>query len=87
LSVDAVAFRPRVTVAEDGEVHGLDDLVQLPDPDLFEQHLLHPKEFTEFLKTHWKRVYTSLFASNPTDSTTPTLLHHPRLAREDRRRD
>jgi hypothetical protein len=62
LAVDAVAFRPRVTISEDGEVEGLDDLTRLPDPDLFEQYLLHPKEFTEFLKLHWKHAYTSLFA-------------------------
>jgi hypothetical protein len=61
VSVDAVSFRPRVTISEDGEVEGLDDLTKLPDPDLFEQYLLHPKEFTEFLKVHWKHAYTAMF--------------------------
>lgn len=42
LAVDAVAFRPRVTIGSDGEVDGLDDIKNLESPDLFDQYLLHP---------------------------------------------
>jgi hypothetical protein len=53
LSVDAVSFRPRVPIANDGSVSGLEDITQLESPDFFEQHLRNPKEFTAFLTKHW----------------------------------
>jgi hypothetical protein len=62
LSVDAVSFRPRVTIADDGSVEGLEDIRQLESPDLFEQHLLSPKTFTEFLTKHWSAAYSAIFA-------------------------
>jgi hypothetical protein len=49
LSVDAVSFRPHVTIADDGSVEGLEDIRQLDSPDIFEQYLLRPKAFTAFL--------------------------------------
>jgi hypothetical protein len=52
LSVDAVAFRPKVTITSDGEVVALDDLNNLESPDLFEQFLLRPQKFTAFLRDH-----------------------------------
>jgi hypothetical protein len=52
LSVDAVVFRPKVTIRSDGEVVGLDDLANLESPDLFEQFLLHPQKFIAFLRDH-----------------------------------
>jgi hypothetical protein len=36
LSVDAVSFRPRVTIADDGSVEGLEDIRQLESPDRFQ---------------------------------------------------
>jgi hypothetical protein len=62
LSVDAVSFRPRVRIADDGSVEGLEDIRQLESPDLFEQHLLSPKAFTEFLTKHWSAAYSAIFA-------------------------
>jgi hypothetical protein len=52
LSVDAVSFRPHVTIANDGSVGGLEDITQLDSPDLFEQYLRNPREFTAFLTKH-----------------------------------
>jgi hypothetical protein len=62
LSVDAVAFRPRVTVSSEGEVSGLEDISPLESTDLFEQFLVSPTKFTSFLQKHWKNAYSSLFA-------------------------
>jgi hypothetical protein len=52
LSVDAVSFRPRVAIADDLSVEGLDHLNELENRNVFEQFLLHRKEFTAFLKNH-----------------------------------
>jgi hypothetical protein len=47
LARDAVAFRPLVTVDEDGTVHGLKNVTRLDDQDRFKQFLRHLPEFTE----------------------------------------
>jgi hypothetical protein len=62
LSVDAVSFRPRVTIADGGPVEGLEDIRQLESPDLFEQYLLSPKAFTAFLTKYWSAAYSAIFA-------------------------
>jgi hypothetical protein len=61
LSVDAVSFRPRVAIVDDLSVEELDDLKELKNREGFEQFLLHPKEFTEFLKNHWNHAYSAFF--------------------------
>jgi hypothetical protein len=62
LSVDTVSFRPRVTIADDGPVEGLEGTRQLESPDLFEQHLLSAKTFTQFLTKNWSAAYFVIFA-------------------------
>jgi hypothetical protein len=62
LSVDAVAFRPRVTISSDGSVDGLEDITQLEESELFEQYLLNPQEFTTFVRKYWSKAYSALFA-------------------------
>jgi hypothetical protein len=62
LSIDAVSFRPRVTIADDGSVEGLEDIRQLESLDLFEQYLLSPKAFTVFLTKNWSASYSAIFA-------------------------
>jgi hypothetical protein len=37
LLIVAVVFRPPVTIANDGEIVGFDDIWNLENPDLFEQ--------------------------------------------------
>jgi hypothetical protein len=37
LSVDAVGFRPRITIDENGKVEGLEGFAQLEAPDIFSQ--------------------------------------------------
>jgi hypothetical protein len=51
LSVDAVAFKHLVTIREDGSVEDIPDFDCLESPDLFHQ----------FVLSHWKEVYSSLF--------------------------
>jgi hypothetical protein len=62
LAVDAVAFRPLVTVTENGEVTGLKHLTQLENPDLFTEFLRDPHAFAHFLQQHWKQTYSNLHA-------------------------
>jgi hypothetical protein len=62
LAVDAVAFRPLVTVTENGEVAGLKRLTQLDSPDLFTEFLRDPQAFSNFLQQHWKQAYSALHA-------------------------
>jgi hypothetical protein len=83
LSVDAVAFRPLVTVSEDGEVHGLKNLTRLEDPDIFAHFLRDPPAFAHFLQTHWKQAYSNLFAFHlqPVDPDLPCCVIHVYPAR------
>jgi hypothetical protein len=62
LSGDAVSFRPRVTIADNGSVDGLEDIRQLESLDLFEQYLLGPKALTAFLTKHWSTASSAIFA-------------------------
>jgi hypothetical protein len=62
LLVDAVSFRPRVTIAGDGAVKGLEDIRQLESHDLFEQYFLSPKAFTAFLTKRWSAAYSAISA-------------------------
>jgi hypothetical protein len=50
LTIDAVSFRPRVTIRRHGAVDGLEDIKQFEGPDLFEQFMLSPKEFAAFFE-------------------------------------
>jgi hypothetical protein len=62
LAVDAVAFRPLVTITENGEIEGLKHLKRLDDKNLFEHFVLDPISFAQFLAEHWKDAYSALFA-------------------------
>jgi hypothetical protein len=61
LSVDAIAFRPMVTISDAGSVDGLKDLTHLDNPDLLTQFLADPAAFSEFLRQHWDSTDTALF--------------------------
>jgi hypothetical protein len=61
-ALDAVAFRPWVTITSDGEVDRLDDIHNPDSPDLFHQYLLHLDEPTAFLRDHWNRAAPFIFA-------------------------
>jgi hypothetical protein len=78
LAVDAVAFRPVITVDEDGFIHGLKDQVRLDDQDLFDTFLKHPPEFAQFLSDHWDQAYSSLFVYHiqPVNPRLPCAVIH-----------
>jgi hypothetical protein len=61
LSMDAVAFRPNITIGESGKVEGIDGIDHLESSDLFTQFVLDPDAFREFLAKPFDRAYTSLF--------------------------
>jgi hypothetical protein len=63
LSVDAVAFRPTITIDENGKVEGFDGIHQLEAPDIFTQFVLNPHGFRDFVAQHFDQVYLSLFVS------------------------
>jgi hypothetical protein len=68
LAVDAVAFRPVVTISEDGTIDGLNHIDEI-DADLFDKLVGQPQAFVTFLKEHWTDVYSALFVFQiqPTD--------------------
>jgi hypothetical protein len=61
LSVNAVAFRPRITIDENGKVEGLEVFAQLEAPDIFGQLVLNPYAFRDFVMEHLEQAYSSLF--------------------------
>jgi hypothetical protein len=42
LPMDAVAFRPRITIDEKGKVEGLEEFAQFEAPDIFRQFIFNP---------------------------------------------
>jgi hypothetical protein len=56
LAIDAVAFKPLITIREDGSVEGIDDFESLKSPDLFSQFASHPRLFQDFVIMHWHEV-------------------------------
>jgi hypothetical protein len=62
LAVDAIAFRPLVTITEEGQIRGLKYLNRLDDEDIFTHFLRDSNALAEFLYEHWKGADSSLFA-------------------------
>jgi hypothetical protein len=50
-----------ITIYENGEIGGIEDLSNLKSPDLLAQFVTHPKKFHEFIFQHWSAAYSSLF--------------------------
>jgi hypothetical protein len=61
LAVDAVAFRPTITINDNGTVQGLEGIDHLDAPDIFSQFALNPTAFRDFITQHFDRAYSSLF--------------------------
>jgi hypothetical protein len=61
LAVDSVAIRAVITIYENGEIEGIDDVSNLTSPDMFTQFVAHPIKFHEFLFQYWDAAYSSLF--------------------------
>jgi hypothetical protein len=78
LSVDAVAFRPLVTISETGEVKGFKSLNQLHNPGLFSQYLTNPQAFVSFLKDHWDDAYPAMIVLHmqPVSPDFPCSISH-----------
>jgi hypothetical protein len=61
LAVDAVAFKPLVTIREESSVEGIADFDCLKSSDLFSQLSANLTLFHQFVLSHWKEVYSLLF--------------------------
>jgi hypothetical protein len=59
--VDAIAFKPLITIQEDSSVEGIEDLDCLKSPDLFSQFVSNLHLFHDFVVTHWNEAYSALF--------------------------
>jgi hypothetical protein len=59
--VDATAFRPLVTVTDDGEVRCLKHLNHPTYQNIFTYFLKDPSAFTELLREYWEEAYSSMF--------------------------
>jgi hypothetical protein len=82
LSVNAVAFRPRITIHENGKVESLEAFAQLEAPDLFRQFVLNPCAFRDFVMDDFKQAYFSLFVYQvqPVDPRLTCCLVHATAA-------
>jgi hypothetical protein len=60
LAVDAFAFRPTITIREDGIIEGLDNF-RVFDPSLFKTFLGQPQAFVSLLQEHLDAAYSALF--------------------------
>jgi hypothetical protein len=67
-AVDAVAFRPVVTITANGEVKGFEHVKHLDNDDLF----------AHFLQQYWKDVYSDLFVLHiqPVNRAFPCTVIH-----------
>jgi hypothetical protein len=54
LPVDAVAFRPRIIIDENGKVEGFEGFIQLQAPDIFNQFVLNPCAFRDLVMEHFE---------------------------------
>jgi hypothetical protein len=82
LSVDAVAFRPRITIDENEKVEGLERFTQLEAPYILSQFVLNPCTFRDFVMEHFKQAYSSLFVYQvqPVDPRLTCCLVHATAA-------
>jgi hypothetical protein len=60
LAVEAAAFRPTITIREDGIIEELDNFREF-DPSLFETFLRQPQAFVSFLQEHWDAADSAFF--------------------------
>jgi hypothetical protein len=81
-SVDAVAFRPTITIDENRKVESLDGIHQLDAPYIFTQFVWNPCAFHNFVMQHFDRAYSSLFVYQiqPIDSRFTCCLAHATAA-------
>jgi hypothetical protein len=61
LAVDAVAIRPVITIYENGEIEGIEDVNNMTPPDTLTQFVVHPIKFHEFIFQHCDAAHSSLF--------------------------
>jgi hypothetical protein len=61
LAVDAVTICLVITIYENGEIEGIENIGNWTSPDIFTQFAVHPMKFHEFIFQHWDAAYSSLF--------------------------
>jgi hypothetical protein len=61
LAADAIAFKPLITIKEDGSVDGIEGFDSIESPDPLSQLIANPRLFHDFVVTHWKEAYSALF--------------------------
>jgi hypothetical protein len=61
LAVDVIAFKPLITIKEDGAVDGIEGFDDLESPDLFSELIANPRLFHDFVVTSWKEVHSAIF--------------------------
>jgi hypothetical protein len=54
LSVDLVAFRPRIAIDEKGNEEGFEECAQLKAPGIFSQFVFNLYAFRDFLMEHFE---------------------------------
>lgn len=88
LSVDAICFKPIISITKDGVLTGIENLTQsdtdgIFNPDqLFSHYNDDPSQFEAFLRKHWNRAYSAAFVYQlqPLNSGFHSLVLHIKLA-------
>lgn len=84
LSVDAICFKPIISITKDGVLTGIENFTQSDTDDIFnpDQLFSHynddPSQFEAFLRKHWNRAYSAAFVYQlqPLNSGFPSLVLH-----------
>jgi hypothetical protein len=80
LPVEAVAFRLRIRIDEKGKVKGPEGFTQPEAPDIFNQLILNPCAFRDFMMEHFEQAYSSFLCTECSQSRLTCCLVHATAA-------
>lgn len=95
LSVDAICFKPIISVTKDGKISGIENFTMDDTNDTFnpEKMFTHynddPSLFEEFLRKQWNQAYSAAFVYQlqPLNSGFPSLVLHVQPASDGKAKD
>lgn len=78
LSVDALCFRPEISVSPNGDVTGIQNFIHDDRTDIFQTFSEDPEQFVLFLQENWKDALAAafVFQLQPLSPDLPNLIIH-----------
>lgn len=76
LSVDALCFRPEISVSPNGDVSGIQNFIHDDRTDIFQTFSEDPDQFVMFLQEHWNEAFAAafVFQLQPLSPNYPNLI-------------